>query len=199
MAKQAKFKIGDTVAFLNEVGQGKVVQIIDKNSVEIETEDGFPRIVHISELIEAPDQEEMHEAYALGADRKLEPHERAALAKLEAMENQTAPVSKPHRDSGKKRVVDIEIDLHIHELTESNQGMQPGEMIALQMKHFERMIEIAIRQRLRRMVVIHGVGEGVLRAEIRLFLSEVYPQVEYFDAPYTEYGYGATEILLRQE
>ncbi|MFT5336591.1 MAG: DNA-nicking Smr family endonuclease [Sphingobacteriales bacterium] len=193
-----KFKLGDRVAFLNEVGEGVITRLVDAEMVELEDTDGFPRIVLGSELILAPDQEKMREAYALGGNRKLEPHEKAALRKLEELDGPEPRRSQPHRDSNKKRVVDMEVDLHIHEITESNSHMTPGEMVSFQMKHFERMLEIALKGRLKRLVVIHGVGEGVLRAEIRLLLSDVYPQIEFFDAPYTEYGHGATELILRQ-
>jgi len=193
-----KYEVGNRVAFINEVGEGVVTRIIDKETLEIETEDGFPRQVLTSEIMMAPDREEMREAYALGSDRKLEPHERAAIQRLAELEGGSQPKrSQPHADRG-KRVIDVELDLHIHELTDSNRGMTPREMVDLQMKHFERMLELALKERKKRMVVIHGVGEGVLRAEIRLFLEDVYPDIEFFDAPYQDYGYGATELILRQ-
>jgi dsDNA-specific endonuclease/ATPase MutS2 len=47
------------------------------------------------------------------------------------------------------------------------------------------------------MVVIHGVGEGVLKQEIRKELKEFYPHFDFYDASYQEYGYGATEIELK--
>ena len=48
----------------------------------------------------------------------------------------------------------------------------------------------------RKIVVIHGVGEGVLRHEIRKELDIYHPYFEYYDASYDQFGYGATEIRL---
>jgi dsDNA-specific endonuclease/ATPase MutS2 len=45
-------------------------------------------------------------------------------------------------------------------------------------------------------VVIHGVGEGVLRHEIRKVLDIYHPNFEFQDASYEEFGYGATEIRI---
>ncbi len=46
-----KYQIGDKVKFLNEVGEGEVVSIIDKSKVYIMTTDGFEVPVLISELV----------------------------------------------------------------------------------------------------------------------------------------------------
>jgi hypothetical protein len=38
----------------------------------------------------------------------------------------------------------------------------------------------------------------VLRSEIRKQLEMYFPHAEYHDASYAEYGYGATEVIIRQ-
>jgi dsDNA-specific endonuclease/ATPase MutS2 len=43
--------------------------------------------------------------------------------------------------------------------------------------------------------VIHGVGNGKLKQEILAILKTV-DGIEYFDASYKDYGYGATEIRI---
>jgi dsDNA-specific endonuclease/ATPase MutS2 len=50
-------------------------------------------------------------------------------------------------------------------------------------------------KRLTKIVFIHGVGEGVLRSEIRHELRK-YENVEFLDGDYREYGQGATEVRL---
>jgi dsDNA-specific endonuclease/ATPase MutS2 len=47
----------------------------------------------------------------------------------------------------------------------------------------------------KRFVVIHGVGKGRLRDEIRKQLSA--DNIEHYDAPLSKYGFGATEIIIR--
>jgi dsDNA-specific endonuclease/ATPase MutS2 len=58
-------------------------------------------------------------------------------------------------------------------------------------------LNVAIRSKIKKLIVIHGVGEGVLKSAIRKELMEHYYQYEFHDASYSDYGYGATEINLR--
>ncbi|MFP4019887.1 MAG: Smr/MutS family protein [Bacteroidales bacterium] len=48
------------------------------------------------------------------------------------------------------------------------------------------------------MVFIHGVGNGRLRYELRKSLDKDYPDLDYQDASFQEYGYGATLVFLRK-
>jgi hypothetical protein len=48
----------------------------------------------------------------------------------------------------------------------------------------------------RKIVFIHGVGNGKLKLEIRRSLDRDYPQLKYQDASFQEYGYGATMVIL---
>jgi len=91
----------------------------------------------------------------------------------------------------------MEIDLHIHELLDYHAGMSNSEIIAVQLEHFERTLRIAENKKIQRVVYIHGIGQGVLRAEIRKMLHQYYPHCEFMDAPYAQYGYGATEVRIR--
>lgn len=51
-----KIKIGDHVRFLNDVGEGIVKKLADRNMVEVETSDGWTIPYLISELIVIPDK-----------------------------------------------------------------------------------------------------------------------------------------------
>lgn len=88
-----------------------------------------------------------------------------------------------------------EVDLHIHELTNSYRGMPNGEMLQIQLEHCRLAIESAIRQKEGRIVIIHGVGQGVLRAEVHQLL-EGYAEIEFHDASFRRYGRGATEVVF---
>ena len=59
-------------------------------------------------------------------------------------------------------------------------------------------MKIAAEQRIRRVVFIHGVGQGVLRHQIRSRLDMYYPNCTVRDANPREYGSGATEVFLGQ-
>jgi DNA-nicking Smr family endonuclease len=91
----------------------------------------------------------------------------------------------------------FEVDLHIHELLDNYERMTNGEIVTIQMEHFERMLAIAEKKKVKKVIFIHGVGQGVLRAEIRSFIKSYYPQCEFLDGNYQKYGHGATEVRFR--
>lgn len=91
----------------------------------------------------------------------------------------------------------MEVDLHIHQLTNLSKRMTNHEMLTLQVDTARHKLEFAIRNRIQRIVFIHGVGEGVLRSELE-FLFGRYSNVTYYDAEYATYGAGATEVYIYQ-
>lgn len=92
----------------------------------------------------------------------------------------------------------VEIDLHIHQLVDDDRGMEPYQIREIQMNHFERMMETAMREKRDKVIFIHGKGQGVLKNEIRKAL-EFYPECSFRDAPFNIYGYeGATEVVIHR-
>lgn len=108
-----------------------------------------------------------------------------------------ADASKPDIPKKKEMVSDtLEIDLHLDELAPgANQFTEQG-FLALQMSRFYAALEEAISGKKRKLVVIHGVGQGTLKAQIRRELQEKYPGYQFQDASFREYGFGATLIYL---
>ena len=98
----------------------------------------------------------------------------------------------------KRRGEFMEVDLHFHELVEDISGLKDRTKLDIQLNHFERMMRIAAEQRIRKVIFIHGVGQGVLRHQIRSRLEMYYPECSVRDANPREYGSGATEVLLGQ-
>jgi hypothetical protein len=92
----------------------------------------------------------------------------------------------------------LEIDLHMDEAA-LNSNLMPSAIIALQMSRFHAAIEEAISKNIRRLVVIHGLGQGTLKMQIRKELQEKYPEFIYQDASFKEYGFGATMVHLKFE
>jgi len=90
-----------------------------------------------------------------------------------------------------------EIDLHIENLINGHAKLDKGEIVRIQLQHFQRFLEKAIRLGAPRIFVIHGMGEGKLRDAIAARLREN-PNVAKFKNEYhPKYGYGATEVIFR--
>ena len=79
----------------------------------------------------------------------------------------------------------------------SYKGMNNSQIIQVQLSHFKSKLNEAINKKTKKLIVIHGKGKGVLKAEIVNELNEFYPDFQYNDASFQEFGYnGATEIIL---
>lgn len=90
------------------------------------------------------------------------------------------------------------VDLHIHELLDSTAGLQPADMLACQLREFERRMEAAAKYPGKKIIFIHGKGEGVLRAALLDRLRKRWPRCEAQDASFREYGFGATQITIHR-
>lgn len=90
-----------------------------------------------------------------------------------------------------------EVDLHIEELVDDYATLSAGEILNIQLARFTTSLEGAIRAKAKRIVFIHGVGNGKLKFELRKLLDTKYSRLKYQDASFKEYGYGATLVLLK--
>ena len=89
------------------------------------------------------------------------------------------------------------VDLHIEKLVDTKRGMTNLEILTLQLSTFEKYYEIAIAHYQPSLVVIHGVGEGVLKNEIHQLLKSRKEVSRYENRYHPLYGYGATEIYFQ--
>lgn len=90
-----------------------------------------------------------------------------------------------------------EVDLHIQILVDNHQNLSNSEIVDIQMARFTTALEGGIIAGLRKMIFIHGVGNGKLKQEIRKTIERKYPKLRYQDASFKEYGYGATMVILK--
>lgn len=89
-----------------------------------------------------------------------------------------------------------EVDLHIGAITDNFSGLSNSEIIDMQMARFKITLDTAIIHKTRRIVFIHGIGNGKLKFTLRKALEEKYPDLQYQDASFKEYGYGATMVII---
>ena len=92
----------------------------------------------------------------------------------------------------------VEIDLHVQELIDDIRGLTNADMLKLQLDAFRKEMESAISSGVRKIVFIHGVGDGVLKNELRRELGRKYGKYPFQDASFREYGFGATLVILRK-
>ena len=92
----------------------------------------------------------------------------------------------------------LEVDLHIHELLDNFNNLTNTEMLTVQMNKFHEELANAINSGVKKIVFIHGVGNGTLKNELRRELQRKYSKYTTQDASFREYGYGATMVILRK-
>jgi hypothetical protein len=116
-----------------------------------------------------------------------------------AMKQKIEPKPAVAAETVRKPEPDMEeIDLHIEALLEDAAGLDNGQILEIQKARFIIALESGFTSKTKRMVFIHGVGNGKLKREIRRLLDTQYAGlVRYFDASFQEYGYGATMVILR--
>lgn len=90
----------------------------------------------------------------------------------------------------------LEIDLHITALLDNTAGLKNAEILDFQLKEFRRVMDENLKQKGKKIVFIHGKGEGVLRNALIKELKHKYKGCTYQDASFREYGFGATMITI---
>jgi hypothetical protein len=92
----------------------------------------------------------------------------------------------------------LEIDLHINELLDSTTGLSNSEMLNVQIDKFNEEMQNAIKSKVKKIVFIHGLGNGTLKSQLRRELQRNYKKYPFQDASFKEYGYGATMVVIRK-
>ena len=174
-------RIGDKVEVLDEAIKGFVIGLKDA-MVQIETEDGFEMEYEPSQLVKIEGKIDVSN-YDIAKIKK---------EKHQAKERKKVRIKSKDRNAPK-----MEVDLHIHQLTNTTRGMNNFDMLNLQLETAKRQLEFAMRKRIQKVVFIHGVGEGVLKEELK-YLFNRYDNVSFYDAEYKKYGLGATEVYIYQ-
>ena len=105
-------------------------------------------------------------------------------------------VQKKHEVIAKASMPDS-VDLHIEKLVKDSRLLDTSEILSIQLHHFRNFLEKAIVYKLHCIYVIHGLGKGILRAEIEKILNE-YPEVKKYNNDYDpRFGFGATAVWLQ--
>lgn len=162
------FKVGDIVSFLNLVGEGKIVEERD-GQYRIEDEHGF---------------DDWYARHELVAKNRLKID---GIQKKDEHPVRNAARSEAHIDKL------LEVDLHFNKLVEFPKNFNNHEMLQIQLREARHFLDKAKKGGHKRVVLIHGVGEGRLKEEVHTMLERM-DNLRFYDASYAEYGRGATEV-----
>lgn len=193
--------VGDEVRFLDSVGGGRVARKdANKHLVYVEDEDGFEIPTPLSQVVVVSPAKQAQTA---------PPHITPTPTDMQTKTAGTAtiPSAIERRAKGKKeaRKEDIlEVDLHMNAIADhfihrmaGVQDMEHSEILHCQMDVFRRVMRENIRNRGKKIVFIHGRGEGILKAAIASELRQHYSTCEWQDASFAQYGFGATMVIIR--
>ena len=176
---------GDKVSVLDEAVNGIVIATKGEE-VTIETEDGFVMTFFVNELLKVNDTSNLMDSIR-----------RMNIDEIKKEKEIPKPRSFVKERKDKHEVSVPEFDLHIEKLVPNKRGMSNYDILTLQSETAKRHIEFAIRNRIPKIVFIHGVGEGVLKAELDFLLGR-YDNIDFKEANYQKYGQGATEVFIKQ-
>lgn len=177
-----RLEIGNRVAVLDDILKGEIIAI-SGDEISVQTTDGMVFNFLSKELVKIElEQKELSKYSDINNP----------LLKEKATDNSL----KKSIFKKQKNEIILEVDLHINQLIKSTRNMDNYDMLNLQLDTAKRKIEYAISKRISKIVLIHGVGEGVLKSELQRLLDK-YP-VKYYDASYKKYGLGATEVYIFQ-
>ena len=123
----------------------------------------------------------------------------AKKLKQEMMSKATADIKQQANTIVKSSKVDdtLVVDLHADELLETTSGMSATDILNYQLEVFRKTLKDNEKNKGKKIVFIHGKGEGVLRAAIINELRYRFKKCTYQDASFQEYGYGATLVIVR--
>ncbi len=92
---------------------------------------------------------------------------------------------------------DLVVDLHCEKIPGGERVPEWG-MLEFQLNYFRQVLRENLRHRGRRIVFIHGDGDGILRKAIRNELDSTFAvSCTYGPAPSEFYGTGATVVTIR--
>lgn len=127
------------------------------------------------------------------AESSTEPLTAADIRRMLEEKEKAAPKTKSSTPHLKHQLLEKEIDLHIEELLDNWNGLTNGQLLDIQLRRVQQEMDEALAQHLRKVIFIHGVGNGRLKNEVRRLLG-TYKGIRIHDGSYQRYGFGATEV-----
>ena len=162
-----QFQVGESVSMLHESG-AYTIQQLSGSYAHVLDEFGFEYRIPISSLIK-----------------------RTPIAgKVENKE----PIVKPNTSKKQNAYSIPTLDLHATAL--GIDGMPTNELLEKKLSHCRMFLNQCIDKRHTKVLIIHGVGEGVLKTAVRQLLRGK-KGISFHDGNYSTRGVGSTLVEIR--
>ena len=167
-----QFTIGDKVLFKKDDLKGEITRVDSLYKVTVLTNDGFEMNTSIKDLVKVE----------AGTDKAI------SYGKVDSSKDKTL---RPLQSKKKEKSQTIlKVDLHIELLTENHQYMDSFEIVQIQLDLCQKKIEKALNSNYQKIIIVHGIGTGVLKAEVHKLLNH------YGLRHYLSKDAGTTEVML---
>ena len=167
-----KFEIGDKVKFIRSNDYGIIQSVISERKVQVEDSSKFLSIVNVDEII--PFDKSTNSVSSYG--------------------DLTSYKEKNDKAKNLKKVISnsniVKLDLHIENLSTDYNMMTNFEIIQIQIKKCEDLIMKSLNSNVHKLIIVHGIGEGVLKKEVHDLLNRY--QLRYFES----LNGGSTEVMI---
>lgn len=171
-----ELKIGDKVSFLDDDNEGVIVNIINKNKIQVEDKYGFLSDINPEKLVL------VHDDFYNKTFDEIE----------QIKKEKIIPDKKKIIHDTKIEIP--EIDLHIHNILENTTNMTNYDIVLFQINFAEKKMIAFHKKGYKKIIFIHGKGQGVLKNEIISFFQKKYNAM-YQDASYSKYGLGGATLI----
>ena len=168
-----KFHVGDKVLFKNESLEGKIIRINSAYKVTVISLEGFEMNVAVKDLVKIEKGTDQLFSYGNNFYSKDDTDKKLV---------ETRKQQKSHSV--------LKVDLHIELLIPNHHSMDNSEIIQIQLRECNKMIEKALNSSVTKLEIIHGIGHGVLKDEVHTILRSY--NLRY----YLSLDGGATDVYL---
>ena len=160
------------IKFLKSNDFGTIVNIISERKIQVEDSSLFLTVVNVKDIVKFDDHTDTVQAYG------------DVMFSKESKENTSV------KEMSRQNLNEVKIDLHIENLSNDFLAMTNFEIVQIQLKKCEDALIKAINSNAQKLIIVHGIGEGVLKKEVHNLLSSF--ELRYF----VSINGGSTEVML---